>query len=106
MCAPPMSTERTVTFDYSETPAEVAALLQDPVYLRHRSESAGETNIDVKVVSEQDGVRVTVGREKHVDVPAFARVAVGSSRRAVESTLWRQVGDRFTAEYTIEVGGL
>lgn len=101
-----MTTSRTVTFDYAVSPAEVAALLQDPVYLRYRSEQAGERNIDVKVEPGPNGTRVTVSREKQVDVPAFARIAVGSANRATESTLWRQSGDTWHAEYTIEVSGL
>lgn len=101
-----MPTTRTVTFEYAESPAEVAGLLQDPVYLRHRSETAGERNIDVRVEQVGDGTRVTVAREKDVDVPAFAKVVVGSANRAVETTLWRSEGDRWVAEYTIEVTGL
>jgi hypothetical protein len=101
-----MATTRTVTFEYSETPSEVAALLQDPVFLRYRSESAGEHNIDVRVEESQGGVRVTVAREKDVDVPMFAKAILGSARRAVESTLWRRDGERWLAEYTIEVGGV
>ncbi|HEX6245992.1 MAG TPA: DUF2505 domain-containing protein [Polyangiales bacterium] len=101
-----MATTRTVTFEYSEGPDEVAALLQDPVFLRYRSESAGEHNIDVQVSQEAGGVRVTVSREKEVDVPAFAKMVLGNARRAVESTLWRKDGARWTAQYTIEVGGV
>lgn len=101
-----MTTSRTVTFEYAEPPSEVAVLLQDPVFLRYRSEAAGERNVDVSVQPEQDGVRVTVSRDKTMDVPAFARIAVGNASRAVESTLWKQDGERFTAEYTIDVSGL
>ena len=101
-----MPTTRTVTFDYPDTPADVAGLLQDPVYLRYRSEVAGEQNIDVRVEPEAGGVRVTVSREKEIDVPAFARAVIGGAKRAVESTLWRTEGDRFSAEYNIEVPGL
>jgi hypothetical protein len=101
-----MPTTRTVTFDYPESPAEVLALLQDPVYLRHRSESNGERNIDVRVERSEAGTRVTVSREKSLDIPAFAKFAVGDASRAVESTLWRAEGEGFVAEYTIEVSGL
>lgn len=101
-----MPTTRTVTFDYPDTPAEVVGLLQDPVYLRYRSEVAGEQNIDVRVEQKPDGVRVTVSREKEVDVPAFARAVIGGAKRAVESTLWRDDGGRSSAEYEIEVPGL
>jgi hypothetical protein len=101
-----MATTRTVTFEYSASPDEVAALLQDPVFLRYRSESAGEHNIDVRVSQEAGGVRVTVAREKEVDVPAFAKMVLGNARRAVESTLWRKDGQRWLAQYNIEVGGV
>lgn len=101
-----MATTRTVTFDYPDAPADVTALLQDPVFLRYRSEAAGERNVEVRVEPTAGGVQVTVSREKDVDVPAFARVVVGSSNRAVESTSWRTEGERFSAEYTIEVPGL
>ncbi len=101
-----MATTRTVTFDYSDTPADVVGMLQDPVYLRYRSEVAGEHNIDVRVEPEAGGTRVTVSREKEIDVPAFARAVIGGAKRAVESTLWRAEGDRFSAEYSIEVPGL
>lgn len=101
-----MTTSRTLTFDYSVPPADVAALLQDPVYLRSRSESAGEHNIEVTVEPAPGGVQITVAREKDVDVPAFAKMVLGSARRAVESTFWRQSGDQWLAEYKIEVGGV
>ncbi len=104
-----MATFRTVTFEYPEPPDEVMALLRDPAYLRHRSETAGERNIDVRVEPEDDGVRITVSREKDLDVPdfvpAFAKATLGSSR-AVESTLWRADGSRWVAEYTIEASGI
>lgn len=101
-----MPTSRTITFDYADSAAEVAALLQDPVYLRYRSEIAEERNVDVRVEQQSDGVRVTVSREKDVDIPAFARAVIGGAKRAVESTLWRAEGERFSAEYQIEVPGL
>jgi hypothetical protein len=101
-----MATTRTVTFDYPDVPADVVGLLQDPVYLRYRSELAGERNIDVRVEQSPSGVRVTVSREKDVDVPAFARAVIGGAKRAVESTAWRAEGDRLCADYTIEVPGL
>jgi hypothetical protein len=102
-----MATSRTVTFEYSESPDEVAAWLQDPVYLRHRSETAGEHNIDVRVEPAGDRTRVTVSREKDVDVPAFAKFVLGSAKRAVEQTTWRKTGaQQWTAEYTIELSGV
>jgi hypothetical protein len=101
-----MATTRNVTFDYPDALTDLAALLQDPIYLRYRSESAGERNVDVRVEPEAGGVRITVSREKDVDVPAFARMLVGSKNRAIESTLWRSEGDNFSAEYSIEVPGL
>lgn len=101
-----MTTVRTVTFEYPAPPNEVAALLQDADFLRSRSEAAGEFNIDVRVEPGQDGIRVTVSREKEVDVPAFAKAILGSARRATERTLWRQAGTSWSAEYTIEVGGV
>jgi hypothetical protein len=101
-----MATTRTVTFEYSAAPDEVATLLQDPVFLRYRSESAGEHSIDIKVSNEAGGVRVTVAREKDIDVPAFAKMVLGNARRAVESTLWRKDGPRWLAQYNIEVGGV
>lgn len=101
-----MSTTRTVTFEYAAPPSEVAALLQDPVYLRQRSESAGEHNIDVKVEPAAGGVRITVAREKDVDVPAFAKMILGSARRAVETSFWRENGAQWAAEYKIEVAGV
>jgi hypothetical protein len=100
-----MATSRTVTFEYLDPPDEVMALLRDPIYLRHRSETAGERNIEVRVEPEGDGVRITVAREKDIPVPAFAKAALGNSR-AVESTLWRADGDRWVAEYTIEASGI
>jgi hypothetical protein len=101
-----MTISRTVAFEYAVPPNEVAALLQDPVFLRHRSETAGETNIDVRVEPESGGTRVTVSREKNVDVPAFAKPILGSARKATERTLWRASGETWLAEYTIEVGGV
>ncbi len=101
-----MSTVRTVSYEYSASTDEVAGLLQDPVYLRYRSDIAGETNVDVQVQQLNGGVRVTVSREKNVDVPAFAKAVLGSARRATETTFWQQRGDTWVAEYTIEVSGV
>ncbi len=101
-----MTTTRTVTFEYSDSSAEVGNLLQDPIYLRQRSETAGESNIDVKVEPVDGGTRVTVSREKEIEVPAFAKMVLGSARRAVETTLWRQSGEQWIAEYQIEVSGV
>jgi hypothetical protein len=103
-----MSTARTVSFEYSESPERVAELLQDPVYLRARSESNGERNVDVRVESAEGGVRVTVARDRPLDIPipAFAKKAIGNANRAVESTLWRADGERWVADYTVDVPGL
>lgn len=103
-----MSTVRTVTCEYVASPAQVAALLTDPAYLRQRSESNGERNIEIRVEKSEAGTRVIVARDRplHIKIPAFAKAAVESASRAVENTLWHAEGDRWLADYTIEVPGL
>lgn len=103
-----MSTVRTVTYQYSEPPAQVAALLTDPDYLRRRSESNGERNIEVRVEKTEAGTRVTVARDRPLDIPipAFAKSAVERASRAIENTLWHAEGERWLADYTIDVPGM
>jgi hypothetical protein len=103
-----MSTVRTVTFDYSESPAQVAALLTDPAYLRQRSESNGERNIEIRLEKSEAGTRVIMARDRplHIKIPAFAKAAVENASRAIENTLWHAEGDRWVADYTIDVPGM
>jgi hypothetical protein len=101
-----MPTPRTITYDYASNPEEVFALLRDPEFLRRRCEASGESNVDIRIDETADGVRVVTARDKAVDLPGFAKRMFSPSNRIIEDTTWRRQGDRFVAEYAIEIAGI
>jgi hypothetical protein len=102
----PMSTPRTITYDYASNPDEVLNLLKDPEFLRRRAEAAGESNVDVQVMETQDGINVVTARDKAVELPSFAKRMFQPSNRIVENTTWRRQGNQWVAEYAIEITGI
>ncbi|MFT3923933.1 MAG: DUF2505 domain-containing protein [Myxococcales bacterium] len=100
-----MPTARTIHYEYPANPDQIIALLKDPAFLKRRCEAAGERDVDVRVEPTSDGVRVVIAREKTIDIPAFARRLFEPTHRAVESTAWSRKGDRWVADYTVEVQG-
>jgi hypothetical protein len=101
-----MPTPRTVTYDYSTEPDQVAALLHDPEYLRRRCEEAGEKNVEVVVEELGDGLRVMVARDKQVELPSFAKRVLQPKNRIVDDVKWRRQGESWVSEYTVEIGGI
>lgn len=101
-----MPTPRTITYEYASNPDQVVALLKDPVFLRRRSELAGESNVDIRVEETSDGIHVVAARDKAVDLPAFARRMFQPSNRIVEDTTWRREGEHWVAEYAIQIAGI
>jgi len=101
-----MPTPRSLSYDYASHPDQVFALLRDPDFLRRRSEAAGESNVEVEVAETGDGVRVITARDKAVDLPAFAKRMFQPQNRIVENTTWRRQGDKWVAEYAIEIKGI
>lgn len=101
-----MPTSRTFTYDYPADPESVAALLHDPEFLRKRCEAAGDKNVEIHVEAIQDGVHMTVARERTMELPAIVRTIVSPTNRAVETTTWKRQGDSWRADYSLEVAGL
>jgi hypothetical protein len=101
-----MPTPRSITYEYSSNPDEVFALLRDPEFLRRRAEAAGESNVDIKVNETQDGIQIVAARDKAVELPSFAKRMFNPSNRIVENTTWRRQGDRYVADYAIEIQGI
>ncbi|MFT3926101.1 MAG: DUF2505 domain-containing protein [Myxococcales bacterium] len=101
-----MPTPRSLTYDYASNPDEVFALLRDPEFLKRRCEAAGESNVDIQISETGDGVRVITARDKAVDLPSFAKRMFQPQNRIVENTTWRRQGDRWVAEYAIEIKGI
>jgi hypothetical protein len=101
-----MSTKRTFSFHYECSPEHVAALLRDPEFLRRRCEAAGDRNVTIELTAVQDGVHMTVARERTIVLPALVASFVSPTNRAVETTTWRRDGDRWQADYSLEVDGL
>jgi hypothetical protein len=101
-----MPTPRRITYEYGTDPDTVAKLLQDAVYLKRRSELAGETNVEVKVEPVGDGMHITVARDREVELPAFAKKMFSPQNRIVEDTTWRRQDGQWVAEYSVSVGNL
>lgn len=101
-----MPTPRRITYEYASDPDTVAKLLHDPEFLKRRSELAGETNVEVKVVDLGDGMHVTVARDREVELPAFAKKLYSKQNRIVEDTTWRRQGGQWMAEYQVTVTGI
>jgi hypothetical protein len=101
-----MPTPRTVTYEYPAAPDMVAALLRDPEFLRSRSEQAGDKNVEVRVEELGDGLRVVVARDKKVALPAFAKRMFQPTNRITDDVRWRRVGERWVADYTLEIAGV
>ncbi len=101
-----MGIPRTVIYEYPSGADAVAALLQDPTFLRHRCEAAGESNIEVTVEETPKGLRVVVARDKAVALPAFAKRMFQSASRVVDDTMWTRRDGRWMADYAIEIKGI
>jgi hypothetical protein len=101
-----MPTPRRITYEYASDPDTVAKLLHDPVFLKSRSEAAGETNVDVRVEEVGDGMRVMVARDREVELPSFAKKMFSPQNRITEDTTWRRQGDHWVAEYHVQVAGI
>lgn len=100
-----MSTQRCLTHHYPFALDAVAELLCDSEYLRMRSESAGEENVQIEVAKVDGATRVVTARYLKSQVPEFAKKLIGSRNRIVDDTTWRRLGDGFSATYTIVVEG-
>jgi hypothetical protein len=101
-----MPTSRTFTFDYPADLESVAALLHDPDFLRKRCEAAGDRNVEINIQAIQDGVHMTVARERTMELPAIVKSIVSPTNRAVETTTWRRHDGAWQADYSLEVAGL
>jgi hypothetical protein len=101
-----MPTPRRITYEYASDPDTVAKLLHDADFLKRRSEAAGETNVEVKVEDLGDGMHVTVARDREVELPSFAKKMFSPQNRIVEDTTWRRQGDKWVAEYSVQVAGI
>ncbi len=100
-----MSTSRQISYRYPHETDTVASLLQDPEFLRVRAESQGDRNVSVRVTPEGDAVRVVVERDQTAELPSFAKKLFKSENRVIDDTTWRRDGDRWVAEYRIDIKG-
>jgi hypothetical protein len=101
-----MSTPRRFSYDYPRDAESLAALLQNPEFLRWRAETAGDTNVEVTIQQKADGILVRVARDREVQLPAFAKKMFGSVNRVVDETLWNREGGQWVARYEIEIPGI
>ncbi len=100
-----MPAARKISYRYSCETATVAELLLDPNYLRTRCESLGDRNVDVRVTPQGDAYRVVVARDQVAELPSFAKKLFKTENRVVDDTLWRRDGDRWVADYKIDIPG-
>lgn len=101
-----MPTTGTFEYDYDFDVESVAELLLDADFLRMRCEAAGDKNIEIDRRETSDGIHLTIARSRTLDLPKIVQGLVSSTNRAVENTVWRRSGERWVADYSVEVAGL
>jgi hypothetical protein len=102
----PMPTPRNLLYEFPLKVEDMAALLRDPAFLRWRCELAGDKNVEVSVEESAGGLRVTVARDREVALPAFAKKMFQSKNRVVDQTVWKREGERWVAQYEIQIPGI
>jgi hypothetical protein len=101
-----MPTPRNFLYQFPLEVEAMAAILRDPAFLRWRCELAGDKNVEVTVEEKPEGLRVVVARDREVAVPAFAKRMFQSKNRVVDETVWKRDGERWVAEYQIQIPGI
>ncbi|MFT3924426.1 MAG: DUF2505 domain-containing protein [Myxococcales bacterium] len=101
-----MTVSRRISFEYAADPDRVAALVLDPGFLRDRSAAAGDREIDIQLDEVDGGFRLTIARQRTIDLPHFVKGWVEPTHWATEKTYWRRQGKRWVAEFAVEVQGM
>lgn len=102
-----MSTDVTVTEEYSDTPAAVYALITDADFLQDRMVAGG--GIDPKVISVEtaDGVTTVVTQQSiPADaLPSMVSSMLGGDPVTERTEAWRSNGDGYVADFSLTVKG-
>lgn len=87
---------------YDAPPADVRAMLTDPLFWDRVGEATGAISSTATVGTEGETTRVIIDQEQEVvGVPSFAKKFVGDSTRAITTQVWQ--GD--TATFDVETPG-
>lgn len=87
---------------YDAPPADVKAMIADPLYWDRVGEATGALSSTATVGTEGETTRVIIDQEQEVvGVPSFAKKFVGDSTRAITTQVWH--GD--TATFAVETPG-
>ena len=101
-----MTTPRNFLYEFPLNVEDMAALLRNPEFLRWRAEAAGDKNVEVSVEESPSGLRVTVARDREIALPNFAKKMFQSKNRVVDETVWKRDGERWVAQYEIQIPGI
>jgi hypothetical protein len=87
---------------YDAPPAEVLAMLTDPLFWDKVGDATGALSSTATVGTEGGVTRVVIDQEREVaGVPSFAKKFVGDSTRAITTQLWTGT----EATYVVETPG-
>ena len=87
---------------YDAPPAEVLAMLTDPLFWDKVGDATGALSSTATVGTEGGVTRVVIDQEQEVaGVPSFAKKFVGDSTRAITTQLWTGT----EATYVVETPG-
>jgi hypothetical protein len=98
-----MSTDFTHEQRFTATPVEVVAMMTDPEYVQHKSDSTGSIKTGVDVTPEDDQVTVVNSRVMPADVPASVKSFVGDTIKVTETQVWNL--DDQSAKVDVSFGG-
>jgi len=98
-----MSTDFTHEQRFAASPAEVVAMMTNPDYVQHKSDSTGSIQTGVDVTVEDDEATVVNSRVMPADVPASVKSFVGDTIKVTETQVWN-LDDR-TATVDVSFGG-
>ncbi len=98
-----MSTDFTHEQRFAASPAEVVAMMTNPDYVQHKSDSTGSIKTGVDVTVEDDEATVVNSRVMPADVPASVKSFVGDTIKVTETQVWN-LDDR-TATVDVSFGG-
>jgi hypothetical protein len=102
-----MSTDVTVTEEYSDTPAAVYALITDADFLQDRMVAGGGIEPKVISVATADGVTTVVTQQSiPADaLPSMVSSMLGGDPVTERTEAWRPDGDGYVADFSLTVKG-
>lgn len=98
-----MSTDFTHEQRFTATPTQVVAMMIDPEYVQHKSDSTGSIKTGVDVTIEGDEATVVNSRVMPADVPASVKSFVGETIKVTETQQW-SIDDQ-SAKVDVSFGG-